>query len=581
MKIQNTTTNEKCVFWKLKKDNLLLNYYQLRRFLTLQGFGQFTTYKLRTGSKQLFRKDSGVLKHHDANTIKTWLREWVQSISQSDLDEGGSLALSNRTGFQQIEKYEILEVLQKMSPTNLNNLVLKDLPTYSTEGFNDTTKLKLFEDTKEECHIRFNNGVVSITKDEIKFVPYSQVKLEGAVWESSIINHTIEVNNHSGLFEKFCDLSMQRRIKESENDWIEEFDHNEESLSQLNAFKCSYGYLVHTFNRADLSKAILFIDAESDLGRKEGRNGKSLVMRSIERYKDTCIQDGQRFQNTNSNGRFQFANVTLDTKFILINDLKKDFRLDSLFNMITDDIEIEKKKENKFVIPQSRKPKLGLTTNYVLGLSDTSEKARLHIVEFGSYWNQCEKSGEKPSDKKHLGKLLFTNFNSNDWNDFYNYGFRCVQLFLKNGLVKPMTSEYETKQLRVVVEGTDGTGEVFDWMNNWIKTTRLENEYHLNKGISLELLYENFSEENQNAVEPLGKWTRKLFDEALFRLCDGKQEYEYNAHRSHKGRSKSQRRFQVKHDNLVKDHIVITTKFDNDWSKLYRKNDLDYFANLK
>ena len=118
-------------------------------------------------------------------------------------------------------------------------------------------------------------------------------------------------------------------------------------------------------------------------------------------------------------------------------------------------------------------------------------------------------------------------------------------------------------------------------MNNWIKTTRLENEYHLNKGISLELLYENFSEENQNAVEPLGKWTRKLFDEALFRLCDGKQEYEYNAHRSHKGRSKSQRRFQVKHDNLVKDHIVITTKFDNDWSKLYRKNDLDYFANLK
>ena len=144
-----------------------------------------------------------------------------------------------------------------------------------------------------------------------------------------------------------------------------------------------------------------------------------------------------------------------------------------------------------------------------------------------------------------------------------------------------MTSEYETKQLRVVVEGTDGTGEVFDWMNDWIKTTRLENEYHLDKGISLEQLYENFAEENQNAVEPLGKWTRKLFDEALFRLCDGKHGYEYNAHRSHKGRSKSQRRYQVKHDNLVKDHIVITTKFDNEWSKLYRKNDLDYFANLK
>ena len=66
-----------------------------------------------------------------------------------------------------------------------------------------------------------------------------------------------------------------------------------------------------------------------------------------------------------------------------------------------------------------------------------------------------------------------------------------------------------------------------------------------------------------------------------FVCVDGKHGYEYNAHRSHKGRSKSQRRYQVKHDNLVKDHIVITTKFDNEWSKLYRKNDLDYFANLQ
>ena len=37
------------------------------------------------------------------------------------------------------------------------------------------------------------------------------------------------------------------------------------------------------------------------------------------------------------------------------------------------------------------------------------------------------------------------------------------------------------------------------------------------------------------------------------------------------------RRYQVKHDNLVKDHIVITTKFDNEWSVI-SEDDLDYFA---
>ena len=122
------------------------------------------------------------------------------------------------------------------------------------------------------------------------------------------------------------------------------------------------------------------------------------------------------------------------------------------------------------------------------GLSDTSEKARLHIVEFGSYWNQCEKSGEKPSDKNILVNYYSLTLTLTIGMTSTTMGLDVSKaISQKNGLVKPMTSEYETKQLRVVVE-TDGTGEVFDWMNDWIKTTRLENEYHLDKGISLEQL---------------------------------------------------------------------------------------------
>ena len=120
-----------------------------------------------------------------------------------------------------------------------------------------------------------------------------------------------------------------------------------ESISQLEAFKCSYGYSSFTFNRTELVESNTLCDAESDLGRKEGRNGKSLVMRSIERYKDTCIQDGQDFQNILTRMVVPVANVTLNT----IHSDKRFKRLEQfLFNMITDDIEIEKKKENKFVI---------------------------------------------------------------------------------------------------------------------------------------------------------------------------------------------------------------------------------------
>ena len=55
-----------------------------------------------------------------------------------------------------------------------------------------------------------------------------------------------------------------------------------------------------------------------------------------------------------------------DIKLILIDDLRPDFEFESLFTLITGDMEIEGKETNKFTIPEDRKPKFGVTTNYVL-----------------------------------------------------------------------------------------------------------------------------------------------------------------------------------------------------------------------
>ena len=75
-------------------------------------------------------------------------------------------------------------------------------------------------------------------------------------------------------------------------------------------------------------------------------------------------------------------------------------------------------------------------------------------------------NGESPADEKHLGKTLFGyEFTDVDWNQFYTYGFRCVQEYLKKGLVESSNENHLKKSRKVSIEGIDGDGVVTSWMN--------------------------------------------------------------------------------------------------------------------
>ena len=131
--------------------------------------------------------------------------------------------------------------------------------------------------------------------------------------------------------------------------------------------------------------------------------------------------------------------------------------------MITDDIEMRRKKKTSLLFHRS-KTKLGLTTNYVLGLSDTSEKTRLHIVDL-----EVIGINVRRVVKNHRIKNILVNYYSltlsNDWNKPTTMGLDVSNYISQKWISETDDIWYETKQLRVVVEGTDGTGEVFDWMN--------------------------------------------------------------------------------------------------------------------
>lgn len=557
-------------FWEPTKTSVSINPYKLKMVLQSKGFGQFLVDKDRTSKKVLFLNDKGTLKIYDPIETKRFVREYLESFDEKEFQSGGTLDTTTPT-LDSVGKFEVLKQWSKYHPSKLKSEVLDDLDLYSEQEVPWATDLQLFTDDQHASFVRFKNGVVKITKDNIQLLDPSHKSVKGNVWESSIIDRDITIGKSNGLFTKFVEKAVLVRDRNITNkkDWTKEYPETNETKESLKALKTSLGYLIHSHNTPDKMKAIFFIDKGSDLQKPEGGNGKTLILKSLKHFKKLSIQDGKRFRkDIDGGGRFQFADVTLDTKLILIDDLRPDFEFEGLFSMITGDMEIEGKGTNKFTIPEERKPKFGVTTNYVLMGTGTSVSRRMHIVEFGDYWNRCIQEKESPSDRKHLGRMLFDNFSQDDWNDFYNFGFECVQDYLKNGLVQADTSDYFLKALRLKVEGVEGDGTVTSWMNDWIINRREE--------ITEEDLYSLFSDDHP--IESYS-WDSKRFHKGFFDFVSEHPDYGYNEHLSHKGDKKSDRRHLVGKRGQQKPQIVITVKGEKG-NNVPSDSTIDYFKGL-
>jgi hypothetical protein len=105
------------------------------------------------------------------------------------------------------------------------------------------------------------------------------------------------------------------------------------------------------------------------------------------------------------------------------------------------------------------------------------------------------------------------------------------------------------KALKQKIEGVDGDGAVTGWMNDWILTR--------NEKISEEDLYDSFIEDYP--MESFS-WDSRRFHKGFFDFVMEHPDYDFNAHRSHKGDKKSDRRWYDGAKHQQKLTIVVTVK---------------------
>jgi hypothetical protein len=280
--------------------------------------------------------------------------------------------------------------------------------------------VKFNRDTADTSFIYYQNAVVKTTKDDIIILKYSDVN--DLIWTNQVIKRDIELDDQSeGVFKTFI------------------WKVSGENPDRYYTLKSVIGYLMHSYQNEAKPKAIIFNDEMISEDIPNGGSGKGLIHRAIGHIKNIVIEDGKKFD---SKSQFAYQKVNKDTQIFLMDDVPKSFNFESLFSIITEGMTIEKKGQDAYQIPFKDSPKISITTNYTINGSGASHERRVFEVEIANYFN------ENLTPEMEFKHLFFSEWNKEEWQKFDNFMIRCVQYFLKNGLVQSDKVNLQLRKLR-------------------------------------------------------------------------------------------------------------------------------------
>jgi len=121
----------------------------------------------------------------------------------------------------------------------------------------------------------------------------------------------------------------------------------------------------------------------------------------------------------------KFQTLEVDTQVVHINDIKSSLLFDSLFNDVTEGISIERKNNQPFRVQS----KVVVSTNRTLRLDGGSARDRAYEFELSDYYS------EKFSPYDEFGKWFFSEWDMEEWQQFFHFYIDCIQFYLQNGLI--------------------------------------------------------------------------------------------------------------------------------------------------
>ncbi len=298
--------------------------------------------------------------------------------------------------------------------------------------------INMLTDDSSSGLLFFDNGVARITKDTFKLLPFDQ--MNGKIWKSQIMPR-----------------NFLESIPEGKGD-LEKFIENVASSDQVKkrSFMSALGYLLHTYKNKANSPAIILVDEKSSPGIAQGGTGKSLFAQSIKHIRSQRYMAGK---NVDPTSRFFFMDAELGDQSLFFDDVRHGFDFEALFNVITDDMQVEAKYKNRFTIPFEQSPKIILATNSVVNGFGSSFKRRQFTLPFSDHYLK------NPVPEREFGRKLFDDWDAKEWARYDHFMIRCFQLYLRERLIKFPTNYHLVRGL------TDRTSpDFYDWAEAHLET---------------------------------------------------------------------------------------------------------------
>jgi hypothetical protein len=282
-----------------------------------------------------------------------------------------------------------------------------------------TIEIYFIADNKYSSYLYYKNCAVKITKDGITTLDY--LDLGGYVWKDHVIDRTF---NLCGVTDA-CDF---KRFVSNINGG---------DLERVKTMESTIGFLLHGYKNLSFCPAVILND-EVISDNPEGGTGKGLIMNALSKMKKLVVIDGKSFAFERS---FAYQLVSADTQILCFDDVKKHFDFERLFSVVTEGLTLEKKNKDAIKIPFSRSPKIAITTNYAIKGTGNSFARRKWELELHQYYTK----EYTPLDE--FGKLMFGDWNDDDWCEFDNYMIGCLMNYLNTGLVKSKFVNLKIRQL--------------------------------------------------------------------------------------------------------------------------------------
>lgn len=324
-----------------------------------------------------------------------------------------------------------------------------------------TIEIYFIGDTKDSAYLYYKNCAVKITKDGILKIDY--VDLGGYVWSDHVIDRNFNI----------CDVTGNCDFKK--------FVHNINGGddSRIKTMESTIGFLQHGYKNLSFCPAVILND-EVISDNPEGGTGKGLIMNALSNMKKLVVIDGKSFNFEKS---FPYQLVSADTQILCFDDVKRHFDFERLFSVITEGLTLEKKNKDAIKIPFQKSPKVAITTNYAIKGAGNSFARRKWELELHQYYNM----NFTPRDD--FGKMMFGDWNDEDWCEFDNYMIGCLIFYLRNGLVKSKFVNLKIRQL-----SAETCHEFIEWCG-LVDSNDRSNNLQSNVRLYKNELYNNFVEE--------------------------------------------------------------------------------------